>query len=186
MTWQYPVSSGGNSGGAGNILDLQSVTFLEDPGGGVHIPDTALNVATKFHLFDGSPLTFDGATTVKVSLQTMIELGGIGQQVIVLLYDGTTSLGRLIEPYMGDTGGAGPVTYPAHGERIYTPPAGVSTFKFYAYKAFTAAQRAPGIGLIYGGYGNDGSHGADDTDPCVYTVTSMGTIPFATYKKIIP
>lgn len=187
-----PAQPGGSF--AGQILDLQSITFTEDTtpfpaGGGVHTPDGCLGFTTKFHLFDSAPVVTDGFMTLEIEISMSIEIGGVGQQSTGILMRDATSLGRFWEIYEGDTAGTSPVTYSVQRSRFDTPPAGTHVYGVYCYKGFDAATRPPGRAEIYGGWGNDpgepGGDGTDTTAPLTFKITNLGNIPFVKYKKVI-
>ncbi len=121
---------------------------------GVNI--TATTDATANSVIDGNAVSFDGSTRIKIEFWTLSATAAASGELVVVLYDGSTDLGRLAELQSAGSSAHDTALY---GVRFLTPSNASHTFHI---KAWTTT----GTSII-----NAGAGGAGVNFPAWYRIT---------------
>ncbi len=111
---------------------------------------TATAAASATTVIDGNAISLDGSTLVKVEFHTeLAEYNVAGNELIVVLYDGSTQLGYMCEVEIPTSAFMGCAL---KGERYLTPSNGSHTFHIKAFKT-----SGSGTATIYAASGGAGA-----------------------------
>ena len=136
------ITIASTGGGSGGVTEYDYVQITSP------VTITGTTDATATAVIDGNAVTYDGSTRIKLEFFALGASITSAQELVVVVYDGATDLGRLAV-LVNDSATATHDEGPLYGAMFLTPSAGAHTFHVKAWKT-------GGTVSIYAGAGGAG------------------------------